>query len=225
MNLIRSNYLEQMTEELEIINYHLDRIYREAASRADTTPVTLLESEDASCFAEYAKAIDEANSRICNAASYFVESVFSNSGEKFTPDEARNIIKTISEGKPDDINKPILRKALYLIAGLSKTINATEITRAIKGGNTLEYVMKNAKKLNLNSIPDDATFRVCVGKYTEEMDIRLGLIKSILSDIDSVKAMTESVSNDSESIAAMCERLKRHDIGKPDEYVAEIKKN
>lgn len=212
MKLLHDTYLEQMNEELEIINYKLERLH-EAAFGSDPRQedaISLL-SESSSdeddivpineeAYQAYMEAAGSSLGAIWRAIVRFIKSIFVSSGEKITAAEAKKVIEIVesasSDGKVQNVDKKVVQKAFYMLAGLSRSSDGVAMSEAYRDGKIYEYVMKNIKKLSIGGIRDDAEFRICVGAYDETMSVNFGTIKTVFDVVskggfDALK--TESV--------------------------------
>lgn len=198
MKLLHDTYLEQMNEELEIINYRLEKLHEAAFGETPTIqdePISLLnesfdESEELEVLNEeayqlYTEALDKSLSAIWNAIKRFIKMLFISSGEKISAAEAKRIIEVVrsasNDGSASGNIKSVAQKAFYMLAGLGTSKDGAALAEAYKSGNTFDYVMKNVNKLSIGNVPDDAEFRVCIGAYDESNNVNYGVINQIFN--------------------------------------------
>lgn len=202
MKLLHNNYLDQMNEEMEILNFKLDRMYEAAFISKDTSDIdnfSLLENvsidnddltimnEDA--YQMYMESLDATLKSIWNAIKRFIKSIFtSTSGETITSNDAKKIVDIISSAAADgDLQssalKKVAQKGFYLIAGLGTSVDGDKLRAAYESGEVLKFVVQNIKKINVDKIPEGARFRICIAHYDSSVKNSMTMIKYVLETL------------------------------------------
>lgn len=204
MKVLQDNYLEQMTEELELINFHLDTLWESAvgAPKAETekddfslleafdeTPEAEILNEEA--YALYCESLSTSLKSIWKAVARFIRNIFSSSGNRMTGKEIHQIVEDL-KAATDDGNagklKNSVQKAFYIIAGLGSSVNGRDLKAAFDSGNTVNFVSRNINKIPLSSIPEEATFRICIATYEANVKNSMAIMASVF-DILSKKGI------------------------------------
>lgn len=198
MKLLHDNYLDQMNEELEIINFQLDCMYEAAFVSNDTSDYdnfSLLENVNGDsgeltimneeAYEVYMESLNDSLKKIWNAIKRFVKSIFTSSGETITSKDAKNIIEIISSAAADgDLQssalKKVAQKGFYLIAGLGTSVDGDKLRQAYESGEVLRFVTQNINKINVGKIPEGARFRICIAHYDSTVKNSMTMIKYVL---------------------------------------------
>ena len=195
MRVLQKNYLDQLCEDLEIIDFRLNSLFEAAVAMPTTKDdddfSLLSESIDdhieimnEEAFELYTEALDNALKKIWSGIVRFVKSIFVSSGTVITSEEAKRIIEIANSaaeaGKLEGPSmKKIVQKGFYLIAGLGSTVNGDELRRAYDAGDTANFVMHNLNKIKVKNIQDDSRFRVCIATYPDNVKNSMTLIGKI----------------------------------------------
>ena len=196
MKVLHDNYLEQMNEELEIINFKLDCMY-EAAFSTETadTEFSLFENVESDvevmneeAYQLYTEALDQTLKNIWRAIVRFVKSIFTSSGEVITTKDAKNIVEIISSAAADgDLQssalKKVAQKGFYLIAGLGNSVDGDKLRQAYESGEVLRFVIQNINKVNVAKIPEDSRFRICIAHYDSSVKNSMAMITYVLETL------------------------------------------
>lgn len=230
MKVLHDNYLDQMNEELEILNFKLDRMYEAAftSSGSGNDDLSLLENvnDDSTVMNEdayqlYAESLNQTLKSIWNAIKRFIKSIFTSSGETITSKDAKNIVEIISSAAADgDLQsgalKKVAQKGFYLIAGLGTSVDGDKLRAAYESGEVLKFVTQNINKINVAKIPDGARFRICIAHYDSSIKNSKSMIKYVLETlrdkgVDGIEEMGKNTKNikakKNESIDDMLESI------------------
>lgn len=209
MKLIQDNYLDQMTEELEIINWRLDRLFQESIIDApvsnDTDEFSLFESIDDDPqinidfdkYEVYSEALADTLKNIWKMIIRFVKSVFVSSGQRFTTADAKKVVEILDGADANELAgarmKMIVQKGFYMIAGLGSSIEAVNLKRAYDSGDIVNFVTSNIHRVKVDKLPPDASFRICIASYEENMKTSKALTKATLDILskDGIKGIKE----------------------------------
>lgn len=208
MNILQENYLEQYSEELELLNFKLDRMHEAAFGAAPMVESTaevgfsLLEDVDAqpesdepvilneAAYDLYTEALGTTLKNVWKAIIRMVKATFVSSGYRISGKEAHTIVNTLKEasedGKVDASSlKNMVQKGFYLIAGLGTSLDGQALKAAYENGSIVDYVSRNIGKVNLAKLPQDANFRIAIGTYESNVKNSMAITGAIFKALSS----------------------------------------
>jgi hypothetical protein len=210
MKVLLDNYLEQVSEELEIRDFKLQRLHEaafgaepvtESATSLDDDSFSLFESGDVGsedysdaepiimneeAYQQYTEAVSDTLKSLWRAIVRFVKSLFVSSGYRISGKEAHTIVSTLKEASEDGklesgSLKNLVQKGFYLIAGLGTSVDGVALKSAYDNGQIVEFVSRNIHKVNINKIPEDASFRVAIGTYENNIKNSVAVAGAVFS--------------------------------------------
>lgn len=213
MRILNETYLDQMCEELEILDFELDRLWEAATGTSvnesyeedSLDGISLLEDVESEtqilneeAYDLYVESLTDSLKKIWAAIVRFVKSIFTSTGKTLTTSDIQKTVEIISSASAEGVEKGSVKKVIqngfYIIAGLGTSVDGVKLREAYDSGDIMNFVYQNIRKVKVGSLPADARFRICIGTYTDAAKVNSKTIETtirtlIKGGVDAVKAM------------------------------------
>lgn len=213
MRILNETYLDQMCEELEILDFELDRLWEAATGTSanesynedsldgislleDVEPEIQILNEEA--YDLYVESLTDSLKKIWSAIVRFVKSIFTSTGKTLSTEDIKKTVEIISSASADGVQKGSVKKVIqngfYIIAGLGTSVDGQKLRDAYESGDIMNFVYQNIGRVKTGNLISDARFRICIGSYSDAAKVNTQIIKSTLETlkkggVDAVKAM------------------------------------
>lgn len=213
MRILNETYLDQMCEELEILDFELDRLWEAATGTSvnesyeedSLDGISLLEDVESEtqilneeAYDLYVESLTDSLKKIWAAIVRFVKSIFTSTGKTLTTSDIQKTVEIISSASAEGVEKGSVKKVIqngfYIIAGLGTSVDGVKLREAYDSGDIMNFVYQNIRKVKVGSLPADARFRICIGTYNDAAKVNSKIIEAtirtlIKGGVDAVKAM------------------------------------